>query len=145
MSFEFDPIYLVYIFVAASAGLFVEGVYLLCFSVASFRKNVNRGLKLLKDEPNREKILVLLQRERGLTSGGSYSIGVESFNRLLLQSGLTIGMTKLIVFVVVFAVIAFVLGLVFRKSVIDALLICLVCGTLVPYLFLRILRSRRQK
>ncbi len=145
MSFEFDPIYLVYMFVAASAGLFVEGIYLLCYSGASYRKNVNRRLKLLKDEPNRENILVLLRRERGLTSGGNYTIGVESFNRLLLQSGLTIGMTKLIISVVVFAVIAFGLGLVFRKNILEALLIGVACGTLVPYLFLRILRSRRQK
>ena len=32
MSFDFDPIYLIWLFVAASAGLTVEAVYLLCFS-----------------------------------------------------------------------------------------------------------------
>ena len=64
MSFDFDPIYLVYIFVAASAGLFAEGIYLLCFSGASYRKNVNRRLRLLKDEPNRENVLVQLRKER---------------------------------------------------------------------------------
>jgi hypothetical protein len=31
MSFDFDPIYLVWLFVAISAGLTVEAVYLLCF------------------------------------------------------------------------------------------------------------------
>ena len=46
MSFELDPIYLVYLLVAVSAGLFVEGVYLLLFSGSSYRKNVNRRLKL---------------------------------------------------------------------------------------------------
>jgi hypothetical protein len=39
MSFELDPIYLIYLLVAISAGLFVEGVYLLFFSGASYRKN----------------------------------------------------------------------------------------------------------
>ena len=78
MSFDFDPIYLIYLFVAVSAGLFVEGVYLLCFSGASYRKNVNRRLKLLKDEPNRENILVQLRKERGLTSAGNYRIGLRS-------------------------------------------------------------------
>ncbi len=75
MSFDFDPIYLIYLLVAVSAGLFVEGVYLLFFSGASYRKNVNRRLKLLKNEPNRENILVQLRSERGLTSSGDYRIG----------------------------------------------------------------------
>jgi tight adherence protein B len=145
MSLDFDPIYLIYIFVAASAGLFVEGVYLLAFSGASYRKNVNRRLKLLKNEPNRENILVQLRRERGLTSSGGYSVGIESFNRLVLQSGLTIGIGKLVAFVVLGAAVAFALGLVFRKDLIEALLIAAFSGTLLPYLFLRILRSRRQK
>jgi len=145
MSLDFDPIYLVYLFVAASAILLVEGVYLLCFSGASYRHNVNRRLKLLKNEPNRENILIQLRRERGLTSAGGYSSGFEYFNRLLLQSGLTIGMTKLMVFVAIGAVVAFVVALLIRKDLVEALLIGLFCGTALPYLMLRYLRARRQK
>src|SRR5450631_4373048 len=73
MSFNFDPIYLIYVLVAASAGLFAEGFYLLCFTGASYRNNVNRRLKLLKGQTDRESILVQLRRERGLTSSGGYS------------------------------------------------------------------------
>jgi len=62
--FDFDPIYLIYVLVAASAGLFAEGFYLLCFTGASYRNNVNRRLKLQKDQPNRENILIQLRRER---------------------------------------------------------------------------------
>ena len=74
MPFDFDPIYLIYLLVAASAGLLVEGVYLLFFSGGSYRKNVNRRLKLLKNQSDRENILVQLRRERGLTSTGGYSM-----------------------------------------------------------------------
>ena len=77
MSFDFDPVYLIYLLVAASAGLFVEGIYLLFFSGGSYRKNVNRRLKLLKNQPDRENILVQLRRERGLNSTGGYSIGAR--------------------------------------------------------------------
>jgi tight adherence protein B len=87
MSFDFDPVYLIYLLVAASAGLFVEGVYLLFFSGGSYRKNVNRRLKLLKNQPDRENILVQLRRERGLSASGGYSIALESLNRLVMQSG----------------------------------------------------------
>jgi tight adherence protein B len=145
MSFELDPIYLVYLLVAVSAGLFVEGVYLLLFSGTSYRKNVNRRLKLLKNEPNRENILVQLRKERGLTGAGSYSIGFEALNRLVLQSGLTIGINKLLIFIAVAVVASFAVAVVVRGSAVEALLIALFCGIALPYLVLRMLRGRRQK
>ena len=145
MSFELDPIYLVYLLVAISAGLFVEGVYLLLFSGSSYRKNVNRRLKLLKNEPNRENILVQLRKERGLTGGGSYSISFEALNRLVLQSGLTIGINKLLIFIAVVTVASFAAAWISRGSALEALLIALFCGIALPYLVLRILRGRRQK
>jgi tight adherence protein B len=145
MSFEFDPIYLVYGFVAAAAALFVEGIYLLCFSGVSYRQNVNRRLKLLKDEPNRENILIQLRRERGLTSSGDYSIGFETFNKLLLQSGLTIGMSKLLMFVAFGAVVAFAAILLIRDDLMQAALVGLFCGTILPLFVLHFLRSRRRK
>src|SRR5262249_18100471 len=139
MSFELDPIYLIYILVAASAGLFVEGIYLLCFSGASYRKNVNRRLRLLKDEPNRENVLGQLRRERGLTTSGDYSFGLESLNRLLLQSGLTVGKGKLVTIVIVFAAVAFGLAILIRRDLLEAMLVGLFCATLLPLLVLRIL------
>jgi len=145
MPFDFDPIYLIYLLVAASAGLLVEGVYLLFFSGGSYRKNVNRRLKLLKNQSDRENILVQLRRERGLTSTGGYSIGVESFNRLVMQSGVTIGVGKLLLMVVIATITAFTLGVFFRGNIMDATLIALFGGILLPYMILRILRSRRQK
>jgi tight adherence protein B len=145
MPFDFDPVYLIYLLVAASAALFVEGIYLLCFSGASYRKNVNRRLKLLKNQPDRENILVQLRRERGLSNSGGYSIGLESLNRLVMQSGLTIGMTKLAVIVAFATIASFVLGMVVRGNLTEALLIALFGGVLMPYLVLRFVRSRRQK
>jgi len=63
MPFDFDAIYLVYLLVAVSAGFLVEGIYLLFFSGASYRRSVNRRLKLLRNEPNRENILVQLRKD----------------------------------------------------------------------------------
>ncbi len=145
MSFDFDPIYLVYLLVAASAGLFVEGVYLLCFAGASYRQNVNRRLKLLKDQPDRENVLVQLRRERGLTSAGNYSLSFVNLNLLVLQSGLTIGIKKLSMIIVSVAVMSFIVGLILRGNPLEALLIALFCGIVLPYLCLRILRGRRLK
>jgi tight adherence protein B len=145
MPFDFDPIYLIYLLVAVSAGLFAEAVYLLLFSGASYRKNVNRRLKLLRNEPNRENILVQLRKERGLTSAGNYRVSLEALNRLVLQSGLTVGLGKLVAIIGCGCAVAFAVGLFWRGDLVQALLIALMSGTALPYLVLRILRARRQR
>ncbi len=142
---DFDPIYLIYVLVAASAGLFAEGFYLLCFTGASYRNNVNRRLKLLKSQPDRESILIQLRRERGLTSSGGYSLKSVNFNQLVLQSGLTVGIGRLLVFVAIGTVIVFLAAMILRGSVLQGIVIALVCGLLLPFLVLRFLRKRRQK
>src|SRR6202035_790468 len=142
---NFDPIYLIYILVAASAVLFAEGFYLLCFTGATYRNNVNRRLKLQKDQPNRENILIQLRRERGLTSSGGYSLKSVNFNQLVLQSGLTVGVGRLVSFVGAGTVAVCVAAMVVRGSVIQALRLALFSGLVLPILVLRFLRSRRQK
>jgi tight adherence protein B len=123
----------------------VEGFYLLFFSGASYRQNVNRRLRLLRNEPNRENILLALRKERGLTGAGNYRLGIEAVNRLVLQSGLTFGLGKLLAFLAVGVVAAFALGFLVRQDISEALWFALLCGTALPYLVLRFLRARRQK
>jgi tight adherence protein B len=145
MSFDFDVIYLIYLLVAVSVGFLVEGIYLLLFSGASYRKNVNRRLKLLRAEPNRENLLVQLRKERGLTSAGNYRLGLEALNRLVPQSGLTLGVGRLAAIATGAAALSFVLGMVFRGDALQALILAFFCGAGLPYLMVRMLRSRRQR
>jgi len=107
MPFDIDPIYVIYLFVALAAGLFFEGIYLLFFNARSYRKNVNRRLRLLDNEPDREGVLVQLRRERGLTMTGDYRLPLVALNRLILQSGLKLGIGKFAIYVVVLAMFAF--------------------------------------
>jgi tight adherence protein B len=111
----------------------------------SYRQNVNRRLKLLKDEPNRENILVQLRRERGLTGGGDYSIGFEAFNKLLLQSGLTMGVSKLLMVIALGALVAFGATYVIRNDIVQALVAGVFCCTILPLLVLNFMRGRRRK
>jgi tight adherence protein B len=145
MLLSFDPIYLIYLLVALSAALFAEGFYLLCFTGASYRNNVNRRLRLLKDAPDREGILIELRRERGLTGAGNYSLKSINLNQLVLQSGLTVGIGRLGVFVAIGTIVSFAAGLLMRHSLVQAILIALFCAVPLPLLVLRFLRSRRQK
>src|SRR5664280_3843730 len=97
--FNFNPLYLIYLLIGVSAAMFAEGGYLLLYNKASYRKNINRRLKVMHDKPDRESVLVQLRRERGLTSGGEYRLPLINLNKLVLQSGLTIGFGRLILIV----------------------------------------------
>jgi len=145
MSFDFDPIYLVWLFVAVSAGLAAEAVYLLFFSTASYRSQINRRLMLSKDRKDRESVLIELRRERGLTSGGSYQLGLVALNKLILQSGVTIGFARIIVIIAVTSVIVSAAVLFIRGDLLDAAIAAVLSATALPYLVLRILRANRQK
>ena len=129
MSFDIDPIYLVWLFVAISAGLTAEAVYLLFFSRASYRSQINRRLRLSQDQPSRESVLVELRRERGLTSGGNYRLGLVGLNRLILQSGLTIGLPRLVIIVAVISVVAFVAVFLLRDDLVEATAAALLSAT----------------
>ena len=143
--FDFNPIYLMYLLIGVSAAMFAEGGYLLFYNKASYRKNINRRLKVMDDKPDRESVLVQLRRERGLTSGGEYRLPLVNLNQLLLQSGLSIGFTRLMVFVAVGMVAAFVGVMTFSGKGTHAFGAALFCGLVLPFMVLRFLRSRRQK
>jgi tight adherence protein B len=142
---DFNPIYLVYLLAAASAIFLFEAVYFLFFTGSSYRKNVNRRLRLMHNKTDREAILIQLRRERGLTSSGDYRLAIEGFNRLVLQSGLTLGIGKLALFAVIGALSAFTITFIVRGDLVQALIVGFFCITALPYLVLRILRGRRQK
>src|SRR5689334_25200082 len=95
MPFELDTPTLIIICAAVSVVLFAEAVYLLGFSTASYRSRVNRRLKISTNQPDREAILIQLRRERGLTGDGLFRFGLQWFNRLMLESGMTRGFMTL--------------------------------------------------
>ena len=120
MPFELDTPTLIVICAAISVVLFAEAVYLLGFSTASYRSNVNRRLKLSKNQPDREAILIQLRRERGLTSDGLLRFGMQWFNRLLLESGMTRGVMTLALVALVAGGTVFAGVFKFREEMLEA-------------------------
>ena len=145
MPFGLNEAHLFYAFAAISVVLVAEAVYLLFFSATSYRSRVNRRLRLMNDQSDRQAILVQLRRERGLTGGGDFRLPVVYLNRLILQSGLSLGMTKFALAVAVGAVLSFGAGLFFRFSLIESLLIAVASAFVLPFVVLTFLRKRRQK
>jgi len=143
MPFDLDPVYLVYVLAAASVVLFVEALYLVFFSATSYRSRINRRLRLMEGQPDRESILIQLRRERGLTRGGLYSLPVLSLNRLVLQSGLSMGLPRFLLVNAVAVAALFAVALWYRENLVEAALVAAGCGLLLPYVALRFMRSRR--
>jgi len=145
MSFDFDPVYLIYGLFAVSVVLAVEAIYLLFFSATSYRSKINRRLHVMSNSPDRETILIQLRRERGLTGGGDFRLPIVALNRLVLQSGLTMGIHRLAIFAAIGMAATFAALTIVHDNVGEALLVTFACGLGMPLLLLRVLRSRRQK
>ena len=144
MSFLLEGNYLFYIFAAGSTVLLVEAIYLLCFSTHSYRTSINRRLRLMKNQPDRQNVLVQLRRERGLTGGGSYAMRILSLNRLVLQSGLTLGLGRIIWVAFGAAALVFFLDWWTREDLLEAGIAALIGAAVLPYLGLVLMRARRQ-
>lgn len=145
MGFEISEVHVFYFFAAASAIMLVEGLYLLFFSGATYRSRINRRLSMLQDQNDREGILVQLRRERGLTSGGDFRLPMVAFNRLVLQSGVTIGFGKLVVMVLGGSSVAAGAMYVFNGDIFYSAVVGLFCMFVMPVLVLYMKRSSRQK
>ncbi len=146
MPFEFDQVTLIYLFAAVATILLVEALYLVFFSTASYKTTVNRRMRLMQVEPNRENILVQLRRERSLTSGGDYSLTtLQSLNRLVMQSGLTIGLWKFAAIMAAVAAIIFCALLWYGFNLVPALSAAAFSAFALPYLVLKMMRGRRHK
>jgi tight adherence protein B len=143
MPFELDTPTLITICAAISVVLFAEAVYLLAFSTASYRSNVNRRLKLSTNQPDREAILIQLRRERGLTKEGFFRFGLSWFNRLMLESGMTRGALKLALIALMAGGGTFFVVMQLRGDMLEAVIAGLVTGVKLPFGFLLFMRKRR--
>jgi tight adherence protein B len=144
MSFELDPLLVFYGLAVLAAVLVVEAVYLLFHNTSEHRSRVNRRLQISQKEGDREKVLVQLRRERGLSADGDGLLPVAWLNRLIIQSGITMTAGRLVpillgVALVAFVGINFVLG-----DTIQALVGALVATTVFPLLALLHRRKRRR-
>jgi tight adherence protein B len=140
-----NSVHLFYLLVGLSAALTVEAVYLLFFTRSSYRKNINRRLRLADGKADQGSVLVQLRRERGLTAHGEYRLPLVNLNQLMVQSGLTLGLGRMALFAAVAALGAFAATFVMRQSAAQAAMAALVAGIVLPFAVLKILRARRQK
>ena len=105
---------------------------------------MNRRLAISTKEADREKVLVQLRRERGLSSDGGYRLPIAAFNRLVLQSGVKVRPARVAVALTLLGGLAFA-GV--FTALVDLLYAAaaLFSVTLVPLAVLLFRRKRRLK
>jgi len=132
---------------AALAGIFVvEAVYMLLARGTTSRKRINRRLRLMEAAPDNQTTMVQLRRERGLSDNGGFMLPLVWFNRLIIQSGLTLGFARLGIFVLVGAVATFAGLYIFAEfTLANAVMTTLAAALIMPILVLRHFRNRRHK
>ncbi len=140
---KLDPSLLIAVVIGTAVVLVVEALYLLFFVRRSYRTSINRRLTIARNDDSRENILLALRRERGLSSEGHYLLPFINFNKLILQSGLTLGIPKLIVLFAVIAVAFTIAAFILSKNIFAALGVAAFSMTLLPYFSLRFMRARR--
>jgi len=143
--FNIDPVYIIYLLVGLSMALLVEGVYLLFFARASYRKNINRRLRMGDDKVDQQSVLIQLRRERGLSTTGDYRLPLIRLNQLMVQSGLSIGWGRFALFSILAAAGVFGGMLTFHWPLGKAAPAALFAGLVLPFLVLKLLRRRRLK
>ena len=144
MSFEIDPLYLFYGCAALAAILAAEAMYLLFASKKDYRSGVNRRLRIAGSEPDRERVLVQLRRERGLSAEGDTLLPTAWFNRLVIQSGVKVSAWRAAVAMTATGIVVFAGIFLWRQSLLIAAAAAIPAVLLLPLVVLTTLRKRRQ-
>lgn len=135
--------YGVYLLFGIAAFLGAEAVFLVLSSRVTYTRKINARLRMMDGAEDQRDVLVLLRRSRSLNADGSFVVPVIWFNKLVLQSGIGIGIHRILVMMAIAAAFVFIITLLNQYGLLLAFIAALLAGTVVPVLGLKYLRRRR--
>jgi tight adherence protein B len=137
-----SELWLIYALVFGAALFGAQALYVLLVRNRVERKIINRRLTLGSELSDQGAVLEALRRERGFELFANVA-GLRWLDELVMQSGLKLDATRLLVWFVALAV-AFYFPLAFWLNLgLEAIIIAIVASGLVGYLLLRRARARR--
>ncbi len=137
-----SELWIIYALVFGAALLGVQALYWLVFRSRAERKIINRRLTLRSELPDQGAVLEALRRERGLGDLGDVA-GLRWLDVLVMQSGLKLDATRLLVWIGGLTVLFFFPLAFWLKLGPPAIVIAVIAGLLTGYLLLRRARARR--
>lgn len=135
----------IYVLVFVATVLLIDAGIRYASNKVSYSKTKNKRLKLLAKNQLHEDALFELRRQRGLGTDGTYSLPLISFNRLILQSGITIGVKRIIMLMAAVGVAAYGIAYFFDRGFLIPGLCAIIFGIVVPIFWLRSKRRWRRK
>jgi tight adherence protein B len=140
-----DRTTLTYFFIALAVFVVTQVVFNLMARPIVSRIELNRRMKMILSNDNRERVFADLMKARGLTTTGSYRYPlVRGFNTLVVQSGVTIGLEAVVAVMVGITTLTYVFFLLYMHyNVFLALPLSLALGVGGVLVFL--LRRRRKR
>lgn len=138
-----DQLALILVFIGVL--LSVNAIGLALASYRSHRRGVQRRLSALEAETPSHKELANIRRERSLTPDGDYAMRAVSLNKLILQSGVTVGPFKVLASMACLFVAGYLIAFTLAKDHIVAFTAAVGLGGGLPILILVMLRGRRRR
>ena len=138
-----DLRYLIYVMIALAVVIGAQAALQYFSSSKSYRRRVNSRLEIVKQRGDRSDSLLELRRRRSLSAEGQYILPVIWFNRLVMQSGVSVNAKTLLMLLLGVAIVIFATTYVIFQDSLFAGITALVLGFGFPLQVLRILRSRR--
>jgi len=133
----------IFLLVGIAAFLAIEAAYLAVSSRASYLRKVNKRLAILDASGDQLDALVQLRRARSLTSEGNFRLPLIWLNRLVLQSGITMGLSRFVSIFGFAALAVFLAVNLLEGSLLLAAAAAAASATALPLLVLKWLRRRR--
>ncbi len=131
-------VFVAVLLVANAAGLGVA-------SYRSYRRGMRRRLTPLEAELPTRTELSSIWRERSLTPDGHYALPIIPLNRLILQSGVTVGTPMVLASMVCLFAASYLIIFVFTKDHFVAFPAALAVGAGAPLVILNVLRDGRRR
>ncbi len=144
MSQSIDPIWIFSACVFLAVFAAIEAVQSLFFGAANYRSQVNRRLQQQENETSRVQSIIDLRRSRGLTVNADWQLSFIWLNKLIVQSGINVDMTKLGLAALAAGLVGGVAGF-FAAGIMGVLAAAPLAGFVLPVLVLMYLRRRRRK
>ena len=135
----FTPVHAMMLAAVLLAVIVVELAYIVLSPNEDSKKRINRRMAITdgKEKMSQKNILVQLRKERGLDENGMLVMPLKKLNKLILQSGLTLGLKKLALYYVIYLIVMTVGIFLYWKSPSVSAIALPVYGFLLPYFWLR--------
>lgn len=140
-----SEVHIFYGAIVIAAVLVAEALYLVFASASDRRKLVNKRVKLLEGNVDREAILIQLRKDRGMTGSGELRLPFVGLGKLLVQSGLLMGLGRFWAMVVGVAIAIGAVVASMREAPLEGVVVSVVLVAILPHLILSYLRGRRRK